>query len=101
MKQSRSVGVPVVQLTMHVKSSILYGRTVILLYGRTVVRSHGHTVVWLYGHTSKFCRLDGLPLFCIIMVLRSVSSTKTVLIIISHKRLRYTTVSTTTLIILD
>ena len=33
--QSRGVGVPAVQLTTHVKSSTLYGRS----YGRTVVRS--------------------------------------------------------------
>ena len=43
-----------VQLTMHVKSSTLYGRT----------------VVWSYGCTSKFFQLDGLLLFCIIMGLR-------------------------------
>ena len=49
-EQSRGVGVPAVQLTTHVKSSTLYGRT------------------------SKFFRLDGLLLFCIIMGLRSVSS---------------------------
>ena len=42
-EQSRGVGVPAVQLTTHVKSSTLYGRT------------------------SKFFRLDGLLLFCIIM----------------------------------
>ena len=48
--QSRGVGVPAVQLTTHVKSSTLYGRT------------------------SKFFRLDGLLLFCIIMELRSASS---------------------------
>ena len=41
---------PAVQLTTHVKSSTLYGRT------------------------SKFFRLDGLLLFCIIMELRSASS---------------------------
>ena len=39
---------------MHVKSSTLYGRT----------------VVWLCGCTSKFFRLDGLLLFHIIMGLR-------------------------------
>ena len=49
-EQSRGVGVPAVQLTTHVKSSTLYGRT------------------------SKFFRLDGLLLFCIIMGLCSVSS---------------------------
>ena len=49
---------PAVQLATHVKSSTLYGRT--------VVRS--------YGLTSKFFRLDGLLLFCIIMGLRSASS---------------------------
>ena len=32
------------------------------------------TVVRLYGHKSKFFRLDGLLLFCIIMGLRSASS---------------------------
>ena len=48
--QSRGVGVPAVQLTTHVKSSTLYGRT------------------------SKFFRLDGLLLFCIIIGLRSASS---------------------------
>ena len=42
---------PTVQLTMHDKSSNLY------------------------GHTSKFFQLDGLLLFCIIMGLCSVSST--------------------------
>ena len=41
--QSRGVGVRAVQLTMHVKSSTLYGRT------------------------SKFFQLDGLLLLCIIM----------------------------------
>ena len=45
--QSRGVGVPAVQLTTHVKSSTLYGRT------------------------SKFFPLDGLLLFFIIMGLRS------------------------------
>ena len=44
--QSRGVGVPVVQLTMHVKSNTLYGRTVLQ---------------W-YSHTSKFFWLDGLLL---------------------------------------
>ena len=54
--QSRGVGVPAVQLTTHVKSSTLYGRS--------------------YGRKSKFFRLDGLLLllFCIIMGLRSASS---------------------------
>ena len=47
-------GVPAVQLTTHVKSSILYGRS--------------------YGRKSKFFRLNGLLLFCIIMELRSASS---------------------------
>ena len=50
-EQSRGIGMPAVQLTMHDKSSTLY------------------------GHTSKFFQLDGLLLFCIIMGLRSVSST--------------------------
>ena len=50
--------VPVVQLAAHAKSSTLYGRT--------VVRS--------YGRTTKFFRLDGLLLFCIVMGLRSPSS---------------------------
>ena len=45
--------VPVVQLAAHAKSSTLYGRS--------------------YGRTSKFFRLDGLLLFCIIMGLRSAS----------------------------
>ena len=45
--------VPVVQLAAHAKSSNLYGRS--------------------YGRTSKFFRLDGLLLFCIIMGLRSAS----------------------------
>ena len=57
-EQSHGIGVPAVHLTMYVKSSPLYGRT----------------VVPSYGHTSKFFRLDGLLLFCIIMGLRSVSS---------------------------
>ena len=52
--QSRGVGVPAVQLTTHVKSSTLYGRS--------------------YGRTSKFFRLDGLLLFCIITGLRSAIS---------------------------
>ena len=64
--QSRGVGVPTTQLTMHVKSSTLYSRTVIQSYGHTVVRS--------YGRTTKFFWLDGLLLFCIIMGLRSASS---------------------------
>ena len=68
-EQSCGVGVPAVQLTTHVKSSTLYGRTVVRSYGRTVVRS--------YGRTSKFFRLDGLLLFCIIMGLHSASSTIT------------------------
>ena len=50
-EQSRGIGMPTVQLTMHDKSSNLY------------------------GHTSKFFQLDGLLLFCIIMGLCSVSST--------------------------
>ena len=45
---------PVVQLAAHAKSSTLYDRS--------------------YGRTSKFFRLDGLLLFCIIMGLRSASS---------------------------
>ena len=45
---------PVVQLAAHAKSSTLYGRS--------------------YGRTSRFFRLDGLLLFCIIMGLRSASS---------------------------
>ena len=53
-----------VQLTTHVKSSTLYGRT--------VVRS--------YGRTSKFFWLDGLLLFFIIMGLRSASSAMKVII---------------------
>ena len=53
--QSRGVGVPAVQLTTHVKSSTLYGRS--------------------YGRKSKFFRLDGLLLpFGIIMGLRFASS---------------------------
>ena len=56
--QSRGVGVPAVQLTTHVKSSTLYG----------------HTVVRTYGLTFKFFQLDGLLLFFIIMGLRSASS---------------------------
>ena len=47
--QSRGVGVPAVQLTTHVKSSTLYGRTVV---------------------HPNFFRLDGLLLFCKIMGLR-------------------------------
>ena len=47
-------GVPGVQMTTHVKSSILYDRS--------------------YGRKSKFFRLNGLLLFCIIMGLRSASS---------------------------
>ena len=42
--------VPVGQLAAHAKSSTLYGQS--------------------YGRTSKFFRLDGLLLFCIIMGLR-------------------------------
>ena len=57
-EQSRVVTVPTVQLTMHVKSSTLYGR--------------------LYDCTSKFFWLDGLLLFCIIMGLCSASSTITI-----------------------
>ena len=57
-EQSCGVGVPTVQLTMHIKSSTLYGRTVVQSYGRT----------------SKFFPLDGLLLFCVIMELRSASS---------------------------
>ena len=57
--QSCDVGIPTVQLTMHVKSSTLYGCT--------VVRAYGHTVVQLYCHTSKIFQLDGFLLFCIIM----------------------------------
>ena len=54
----RGVGVPSVQLTTHVKSSTLNGRSVVLSYSRT----------------SKFFRPDGLLLFCIIIGLRSASS---------------------------
>ena len=49
--QSHGVGMPMVQLTTPC------------------------TVVWSYGRTSKFFRLDGLLLFCMIMGLRSASST--------------------------
>ena len=53
--QSRGVDVPAIQLTTHVKSSTLYGRS--------------------YGRRSKFFRFDGLLLpFCIVMGLRSASS---------------------------
>ena len=45
---------PVVELAVHAESSTLYVRS--------------------YGRTSKFFRLDGLLLFCIIMGLRSTSS---------------------------
>ena len=51
-EQSCGVGVLAIQLTTHVKSSILYGRTV----------KH-----------PNFFRLDGLLLFCIIMGLRFAS----------------------------
>ena len=50
-EQSCGIGVPAVQLTTHVKSSTLYSRT------------------------SKFFRLNGLLLFCIIMGLCFASST--------------------------
>ena len=40
----------------------------------TVARSYGRTVVQSYGRTTKFFRLDGLLLFCIVMGLRSASS---------------------------
>ena len=91
-KQSCGVGVPAVQLTMHVKSSTLYRRTGVRVYGHTVIRSYGHTVIWSYGHTvirsygriviqlysctvaHPIFRLDGLLLFCIIMGLHPVSS---------------------------
>ena len=46
--QSRGVGMPTVQLTTHVKSSTLYGCTVVWLCGRTVVRSYSRTVVLSY-----------------------------------------------------
>ena len=36
--QSRGVGMPTIQLTMHVKSSTLYSRTVIQSYSHTVVQ---------------------------------------------------------------
>ena len=49
LKRYRKIS-PAAQLTTHVKSSTLYGRT------------------------SKVFRLDGLPLFCITMGLRSASS---------------------------
>ena len=53
--QSCSIGVPVVQLITHVKSSTLY--------------------YWSYSHKSKFFQLDGLLLpFCIIKGLCSASS---------------------------
>ena len=63
--QSCGVGVPAVQLTTHVKSSTLYGRT------------------------TKFFRLDGLLLFCIIMGLRSASSAIICLIQFWEKYLIY------------
>ena len=47
---------------------------VVRSYGHTVERSNGRTVERLNGRTSKFFRLDGLLLFCIIMGLRSASS---------------------------
>ena len=43
-EQSHGIGVPAVQLTMHVKSSTLYG----------------HMVIQSYGRTSKFFRPDEL-----------------------------------------
>ena len=56
-----------IQSAAHAKSSTLYGR------------SNGRTVVWSYGRTSKFFRVDGLLLLCIIMRLRSASSAITVI----------------------
>ena len=53
-EQSRGVGVPAVQLTTHVKSSTLYGRTVV---------------------HPNFFGLMGYYYFCIIIGLRSASST--------------------------
>ena len=62
--QSRGIGVPAVQLTTHVKSSTLYGRS--------------------YGRKSKFFRLDGLLLpFCIVIGLWSASSAIIIIIFIS------------------
>ena len=62
-EQSHGIGVPALQLTMHVKSSTLYG----------------HMVIQLYGRTSKFFRPDELLLFCIIMGLCSTNSANIVL----------------------
>ena len=60
------------ELTTHVKSSALYGRS--------------------YGRTSKFFRLDGLLLFCIITGLRSASSAKRVCMRIFTTALRSKTI---------
>ena len=51
------LGVPAIQLTTHVKSGTLCGRTVVRSYGPRVVHPN-------------FFRLDGSPLFCIITGLR-------------------------------
>ena len=51
-EQSRGVDVPAVQLTTRVKSSTLYGRTVVRSYGRTskFFRVMGYyDIVWLWA----------------------------------------------------
>ena len=61
--QSHGIGMPVVQLTTHVKSSILYGCTVVWSYGRMGVRSYNQIfLAWwvitiLYNYGATLCKL--------------------------------------------
>ena len=57
--QSHGIGMPVVQLTTHVKSSTLYSRTVVWSYGHTIVQPN---LAWwvttiLYNYGATLCKL--------------------------------------------
>ena len=53
--QNRSVGVPAVQLTTHVKSSTLYGRTVVRSYIQ--IFSTWWVTIILYNYGATLCEL--------------------------------------------
>ena len=53
--QNRSVGVPAVQLTTHVKSSTLYGRTVVRSYIQ--IFSTWWVTITLYNYEATLCEL--------------------------------------------
>ena len=70
------------EATLYFLLALLFARNWPFYLCRTVVRSYGRTVERSYGRTTKFFGLDGLllPLFGIVMGLRSASSATTELV---------------------